>query len=568
MLGNLSVRVKILCLSVVLIGIVCVVAGVGVYYNGKAKDSLDEMYQSNLMATQFLNTANNHFRSIDDDVSYLLLGGDTLDRKVLQSDILARLKSIRGNADKLKEIVKSEGSQQTLQDLSSHLDQAEAAVKATEGLTNSPADRIKMYENLSSIRPIANDLAAITPDNVLQGKLLFEENERRYAASIRIFATIIVLGLLLGIAAAILISRDIATPLEQAIASLNVVASGDLTQEVPQELLQRRDEVGTVVSALSKMQENLRSILKSVREEALRSVEMVAQVQELIAQLNDHTQDMSAVTEEMAAGTEETAASTVNIQNLSDQVNQEIRETAQQAEESENYSEEIDRRATQLQENTRQSIQASEGLYGQTKASLERSIESAKVVSNIEQLTGEITAIAEQTNLLALNAAIEAARAGEAGRGFSVVADEVRKLAEQSTTTADNIKKLTSQVMSSVDDLSKEAFNILKFIDGTVNKDYQEMGNTAEQYKKDAEYVKGFAQQSNRRATSLADSIQTMTQAMEEIAKATHEGAVGNTSIAEKVSLMAEGAREILDKMNESEAGSKRLLEQVDRFKV
>ena len=59
-----------------------------------------------------------------------------------------------------------------------------------------------------------------------------------------------------------------------------------------------------------------------------------------------------------------------------------------------------------------------------------------------------------------------------------------------------------------------------------------------------------------------------MTQAMEDIAKATHEGAVGNTSIAEKVSLMAENAHEILNKMNESEESAKRLMEQVERFKI
>ena len=40
MLENLSVRLKVLFLSVVMIAIICVVAGLGVYFNGNAKDSL------------------------------------------------------------------------------------------------------------------------------------------------------------------------------------------------------------------------------------------------------------------------------------------------------------------------------------------------------------------------------------------------------------------------------------------------------------------------------------------------------------------------------------------------
>lgn len=566
MLQNLSVRSKILYFSVVMIAIICVVAAVGVIFNGRSKDALDEMYRSNLMATQFINDANVHFRNIDVDIVYILLGGQGLDRGVLQDDIIARLENIRVNADNLDKIVKGEKTQQLVRNLYDHLDRAEEAAKAVKNLD--PNDRINLYKNLMAVRRIADDLNSITPDNVVQGKVLFEANNERYDLSIKIFTAIIAIGLLFGVGAAFIISRDIADPLTRAIEELNDIARGELNRDLPPELLNRGDEIGTVVNALSKMQVSLREIIKNVRDEAKQSVDMAEKVQELIRELDLNTEDVAVIAEQMASGTEETAATTSDIQTLGDKVNGEIQNTSNEAQKSASYANEINERAAKLRENTNQSIKVSEQLYGQTKSSLEKAIESAQVVTDIERFTGEIVEIAEQTNLLALNAAIEAARAGQHGRGFAVVADEVRKLAEQTAASAENIKQLTNQVTTSVNELSNGAFEVLKFIDDTVNKDYKGMTETAEQYKRDAEYVKDWARQSNERAANLAASIKTMTGAMEDIAKATQEGAIGNSLISEKVNVMAENAHEILKRMNESEENSKRLMEQVSRFKI
>lgn len=566
---NLSVRIKILLLSAIMLVIICVVAAVGIFANYQAKESLDDMYNYNLMTTQYLNDANNHLRGIDGDVAYILQQDFSVaSRKLVLDDVNSRLGAIKADIEKVKEIDRSPRAQETIASLLSNLDKVSAKVKETETLGNTAEDKAKIFNNLSAAGVIASDLSVLTPDNVLQGKMLFEENNANFDLSIKIFAGIILLGILLGIAVAFVIARNIATPLAASIDQLNAVAEGDLTQEIPAHLSARQDEVGMMVQALAKMQKALRTVLKNVHDEAENSANMVTEVQSLVDSLNESAQDMSAVTEQMAAGMEETAASTASLQELSDRLREKIHASAKGAADSEGYTVEIAKRAEGLKATMVKSSTEAEHMYNATKGSLEDAIQSVKVVDNINVLTQDITEIAAQTNLLALNAAIEAARAGDAGRGFAVVADEVRKLAEQSHDTAEKIKDLTGQVTGSVQNLSDGAFELLKFVDEKVGKDYELINETADRYQEDANYLNEFAQKSNKASQELMRSMDVMNQSMEEIARATHEGAVGNTTVAEKVTNVAEKANDILEKVNVSKEGAENLKNQVSRFKV
>ncbi len=420
----------------------------------------------------------------------------------------------------------------------------------------------------AGVKAVSASLGELTPDNIAQGKTQFEATSAAYDRTIKIFVGILILGLLIGIAAATLIARGIARPLGSSVNLLHAVADGDLTQTLPPTLAERRDEVGEMIAALEKMQQSLRTFLQQVHEEADKSVTMVEDVQGLVDALNDSAQDMSAATEEMSAGMEETASSTANLQHLADQIGDRIQHNADEAKDSETYTDEVATRASKLKHDMEQSSTRARDVYHETKGSVEQAIEAAKVVDQIDTLTNDITAIAEQTNLLALNAAIEAARAGEAGRGFSVVADEVRKLAEQSQQTAEKIQSLTGRVTGSVQDLSQGAFGLLQFMEQNIAKDYEAINQTADQYLADADYLRDFARKSNAASQQVAQDMTTMNQAMEEITKATHEEAVGNTQVAEKVSLVADKANAILDKVNASQAGAERLKAQVAKFKT
>ncbi len=562
-LKDYSVKTKVAILSVFLILTVILVAAVGVYSSHSAKQALDDMYHHNLMTTQYLNDANNRLRSINVNVSYIVQQNFTPEnRQILLDDIAGNIAGIRHDINELKKLRLSDRAQAAVETLDQELDTADAAVKAVGSLGTAPEDKAAAYSELSSLTAIAANMQVLTPDNVFQGKLLFEANNAQYTRMLGIFAAIILISLILGVLMSRVIADNISAPLNTSIEHLNAVAAGDLNREIPTTLSNRADEIGVVVKALMKMQ----GFMKQVHEEAEKTNAVVGELETMIHAMNDETQDMSAVTEEMSAGMQETAASTASMQQVSGHLSEEIQSTVQAMKKSETYTQEIAERATNLKAKMEQAQAASNRVYASTKTSMEDAIESAKVVQEIETLTQAITDIAEQTNLLALNASIEAARAGEQGRGFSVVAGEVAKLAEQSQETAEKIKSLTSQVTGAMDALSKGAFDLLHFIDDDIRKDYAQMDETAVQYKDDAEFFHRTAKSSTKSSEELLASVRNMNQSMEEIGRATHESADGNTRIAENIVGMAEKYADILEKVQGFKEGTERLKNLVAAF--
>ncbi|QPC30801.1 HAMP domain-containing protein [Caldimonas thermodepolymerans] len=244
-------------------------------------------------------------------------------------------------------------------------------------------------------------------------------------SSALVWLTVLTVGALLaGILLAWLITRSVTRPLQQAIGAADLIANGDLSKDV---LVDRKDELGLLLSALGRMQDQLRTVVGRIRQ----STDSITTASGEIAA---GSQDLSARTEQTASNLQQTAASM-------EQITGTVKQSADAA-----------RQANQLAASA--SEVAAKG--GAVAAEVVTTMDEINAASRkIADIIGVIDGIAFQTNILALNAAVEAARAGEQGRGFAVVAGEVRNLAQRSAQAAREIKSLIGASVEKVESGSK-----------------------------------------------------------------------------------------------------------------
>ena len=362
------------------------------------------------------------------------------------------------------------------------------------------------------------DIVTIS-DKLYDIQLDRRDAESAQARSLQLISTL--LALLVGVIAAIVITRQITRPLQETLAVVERIASGDLSHNIQ---VTRRDELGVLQQGIQRMGTTLRELISGIRDG--------------VTQIASAAEELSAVTEQTSAGVNSQKIETDQVATAMHEMTATVQEVARNAEQASQAASDADGQAREGDKVVAEAIAQIERLAAEVARSTDAMAHLQQESNKIGSVMDVIKAVAEQTNLLALNAAIEAARAGEAGRGFAVVADEVRGLAQRTQKSTEEIEGLVAGLQNGTQQVANVMNNSRSLTDSSVELtrkagvSLENITRTVSNIQSMNQQIAAAAEQQSAVAEEISRSIVNVRDVSEQTATASEETAASSAELA------------------------------------
>ncbi len=372
---------------------------------------------------------------------------------------------------------------------------------------------------------------------------------------------------ILGIGVSIYLSNRITKPLRACVKQFKVIAKGDFTNRISHKMLNYKDEVGDLARSMNSMQNELKTLIKSIKYNTKTIVNSSDNLALITDESKQAMENVAESIEQIATSASDQAKDTENIASSTEELGRKINDS----------SELIEGVATLVDDmnNLRdKGTEIIDDLNNKTEESKYKNEEIHKIIeevnkstSDIESIIKLITDISEQTNLLALNASIEAARAGEAGKGFAVVAEEIRKLAEDTNEAIGDIRN----IIDNIETKSVNAVNTMDEVNSIAVSQNESVENTGLIFNKIENKVKKLVSkiiEVEHISTDISNSKDNMIVAIQSISAVTEETSASTEEVSASTEEQLASIEEIASLAETAKEMARVLEEDVEKFKV